>query len=239
MNSGAQRDYKAGNVFTHSVLDALSQGDRNGGCRRLCAQRSEISRKHSAEAVFARNLSAEKSLRVLMAKHYMHVENHPVYNYQDTVAALEATLYAARLVGYAQGFALMRTASDTYKWNLNLSSIALLWRAGCIIRSAFLNDIAEAYHRAPGLSHMLLDRHFGLEVAEALPVWKKSVSIMLKEGLAVPVFSAALNYFLGLTTHHSQANMIQAMRDYFGAHTFERVDSPRGEFFHEQWQEKK
>ena len=121
----------------------------------------------------------------------------------------------------------MRTASDTYKWNLNLSSIALLWRAGCIIRSAFLNDIAEAYHRAPGLSHMLLDRHFGLEVAEALP------------GLAVPVFSAALNYFLGLTTHHSQANMIQAMRDYFGAHTFERVDSPRGEFFHEQWQEKK
>lgn len=86
---------------------------------------------------------------------------------------------------------------------------------------------------------MLLDRHFGLEVAEALPVWKKSVSIMLKEGLAVPVFSAALNYFLGLTTHHSQANMIQAMRDYFGAHTFERVDSPRGEFFHEQWQEKK
>jgi 6-phosphogluconate dehydrogenase len=76
-------------------------------------------------------------------------------------------------------------------------------------------------------------------VAEALPVWKKSVSIMLKEGLAVPVFSAALNYFLGLTTHHSQANMIQAMRDYFGAHTFERVDSPRGEFFHEQWQEKK
>lgn len=124
----------------------------------------------------------------------------------------------------------MRTASDTYKWNLNLSSIALLWRAGCIIRSAFLNDIAAAYHRAPGLSHMLLDRHFGLEVAEALPVWKKSVSIMLKEGLAVPVFSAALNYFLGLTTHHSQANMIQAMRDYFGAHTFERVDSPRGEF---------
>ena len=192
-----------------------------------------------AEAVFARNLSAEKSLRVLMAKHYMLVENHPVYNYQDTVAALEATLYAARLVGYAQGFALMRTASDTYKWNLNLSSIALLWRAGCIIRSAFLNDIAEAYHRAPGLSHMLLDRHFGLEVAEALPVWKKSVSIMLKEGLAVPVLSAALNYFLGLTTHHSQANMIQAMRDYFGAHTFERVDSPRGEFFHEQWQEKK
>ena len=169
----------------------------------------------------------------------MHIENHPVYNYQDTVSGLEGTLYAARLVGYAQGFALLRTASDTYKWNLNLSSIALLWRAGCIIRSAFLNDIAEAYRRAPGLSHLLLDEHFGMEVAEALPIWKKSVGVMLKEGLAVPVLSAALNYFLGLTTNRSQANMIQAMRDYFGAHTFERVDSPRGEFFHEQWQEEK
>ena len=191
-----------------------------------------------AEAVFARNLSAEKNLRVLMAKHYIHAENHPVYNYQDTVAGLESTLYAARLVGYAQGFALMRTASEQYGWNLNLSSIALLWRAGCIIRSAFLNDIAEAYRRAPGLSHLLLDEHFGLEVTEALPAWKKYIGVMLKEGLAVPVLSAALNYFLGLTTNHSPANMIQAMRDYFGAHTFERVDSPRGEFFHEHWEAK-
>lgn len=188
-----------------------------------------------AEAVFARNLSAEKELRIQMAKHYIHSENHPVYNYEDTIAGLESTLYAARLVGYAQGFALMRKASDQYGWNLNLSHIALLWRAGCIIRSAFLNNIAEAYQRAPGLSHMLLDGHFGMEVAEALPAWKKQVGIMLKEGLAVPVLSAALNYFLGLTTNHSPANMIQAMRDYFGAHTFERVDSPRGEFFHEHW----
>lgn len=90
-----------------------------------------------AEAVFARNLSAEKNLRVLMSKHYMHVENHPVYNYQDTVIGLESTLYAARLTGYAQGFALMCTASEQYGWKLNLSTIALLWRAGCIIRSAF------------------------------------------------------------------------------------------------------
>lgn len=191
-----------------------------------------------AEAVFARNLSAEKNLRVLMSKHYMHTENHSVYNYQDTVAGLESTLYAARLVGYAQGFALMRTAGEQYGWKLNLSTIALLWRAGCIIRSAFLNDIAEAYRRAPGLSHLLLDEHFGLEVAEALPVWKKYVGVMLKEGLAVSVLSAALNYFLGLTTNHSPANMIQAMRDYFGAHTFERADSPRGEFFHEHWENK-
>jgi 6-phosphogluconate dehydrogenase len=190
-----------------------------------------------AEAVFARNLSAEKNLRVLMSKHYMHVENHPVYNYQDTVIGLESTLYAARLTGYAQGFALMCTASEQYGWKLNLSTIALLWRAGCIIRSAFLNDIAEAYHRAPGLSHLLLDEHFGREVMEALPAWKKYIGVMLREGLPVPVLSAALNYFLGLTTNRSPANMIQAMRDYFGAHTFERVDSPRGEFFHEHWED--
>ena len=190
-----------------------------------------------AEAVFARNLSAEKNLRVLMSKHYMHVENHPVYNYQDTVIGLESILYAARLTGYAQGFALMCTASEQYGWKLNLSTIALLWRAGCIIRSAFLNDIAEAYHRAPGLSHLLLDEHFGREVMEALPAWKKYIGVMLREGLPVPVLSAALNYFLGLTTNRSPANMIQAMRDYFGAHTFERVDSPRGEFFHEHWED--
>ena len=140
-----------------------------------------------AEAVFARNLSAEKNLRVLMSKHYMHVENHPVYNYQDTVIGLESTLYVARLIGYAQGFALMCTASEQYGWKLNLSTIALLWRAGCIIRSAFLNDIAEAYHRAPGLSHLLLDEHFGREVMEALPAWKKYIGVMLREGLPVPV----------------------------------------------------
>ncbi|WP_455674669.1 decarboxylating NADP(+)-dependent phosphogluconate dehydrogenase [Phocaeicola sp.] len=227
-----------GGYLLDSILDAAGQKG-TGRWSVINALQLNTPLDVIAEAVFARNLSAEKNLRILMAKHYMRVDNHPVYNYQDTMAGLESTLYAARLVGYAQGFALMRTASDQYNWNLNLSTIALLWRAGCIIRSAFLNNIAEAYRRAPGLSHMLLDEHFGLEITEALPAWKKSIGIMLKEGLAVPVLSAGLNYFLGLTTNHSPANMIQAMRDYFGAHTFERIDSPRGEFFHEHWQEKK
>lgn len=188
-----------------------------------------------SEAVFARNLSAEKHLRMLMAEHYVHAENHSAYNCHDTLIGLEATLYAARLVGYAQGFALMRTASETYKWNLDLSSVAMLWRAGCIIRSDFLNDIAEVCLRRPELPHLLLDRNFGTKVVEALPVWKKMVGFMLEEGFAVPALSAALNHFLGLTTRYSQANMIQAMRDYFGAHMFERVNSPRSEFFHGQW----
>lgn len=189
-----------------------------------------------AEAVFVRGLSAQKALRVQMSKYYMPVENHPVYNYQDTVAGLESALYAARLMGYAQGFGLMRAAGEQYGWRLDLSAIALSWRAGCIIRSAFLNDIAAAYRRTPGLAHLLLDARFGQEVARALPAWKKYVGIMLKEGLAVPALSAALNAYLGLVTLHSPANLIQAMRDCFGAHTFERIDSPRGTFFHEHWE---
>ena len=113
-----------------------------------------------AEAVFARNLSAEKNLRVLMSKHYMHVENHPVYNYQDTVAGLESTLYAARLIGYAQGFALMRTASEQYGWKLNLSTIALLWRAGCIIRSAFSERHCRGLSPCAGIVASVAGRAF-------------------------------------------------------------------------------
>lgn len=227
-----------GGYLIDSILDAAGQ---KGTGRWSVMNALELNTPLDviAEAVFARNLSAEKNLRISMSKHYTSTWNHSVYNYQDMVAGVEATLYATRLVGYAQGFALMRMASEQYKWNLNLSSVALLWRAGCIIRSAFLNQIAEAYRCTPGLPHLLLDVHFSKEVSEALPAWKNSVGIMLKEGMAAPAFSAALNYFLGLTANHSQANMIQAMRDYFGAHTFERTDSPRGEFFHEQWQIKK
>ena len=113
-----------------------------------------------AEAVFARNLSAEKNLRVLMSKHYMHVENHPVYNYQDTVIGLESTLYVARLIGYAQGFALMCTASEQYGWKLNLSTIALLWRAGCIIRSAFSERHCRGLSPCTGIVASVAGRAF-------------------------------------------------------------------------------
>ena len=217
------------------ILDAA--GQKGTGCWSVIdSLQLNVPLDVIAEAVFARNLSAEKSLRELMEKHYVRMDNYPVYNDRDAIAGLENTLYAARLVGYAQGFALMRAAGERYGWKLDLSAIALLWRAGCIIRSSFLNNIAEAYCRAPGLSHLLLDGYFGREVAEALPAWKKYVGVMLKEGLPAPVLSAALNYFLGLTTGHSSANLIQAMRDYFGAHTFERTDTPRGEFYHELWE---
>ncbi len=191
-----------------------------------------------ASAVFARNLAAHKEMRSMMSHHYSVSSLHPVYNSNELIPMLEQTLYCSRLVGYAQGFTLMKKASDEYKWNLDLSTIALLWRAGCIIRSAFLNEIAQVYENTPLMGNLLLDDHFGSAIRKGLVAWEKSIGIMLREGLPAPVLSASLNYFLGLINNNSNANMIQAMRDYFGAHTFERVDSPRGEFFHENWIDK-
>ncbi|WP_024993435.1 decarboxylating NADP(+)-dependent phosphogluconate dehydrogenase [Phocaeicola paurosaccharolyticus] len=186
-------------------------------------------------AVFARNLASNKELRSVMHNHYNLNEHTPVYDGKDLISILESSLYAARLVGYAQGFSLMHVASEEHRWNLDYSSIALIWRAGCIIRSSFLNEIASVYKESPFIQNLLLDDDFNRAIKSALPQWKKGVSYMLKEGFPVPVMSASLNYFLGLVTKNSNANMIQAMRDYFGAHSFERVDCPRGEFFHENW----
>lgn len=222
-----RRKEREGGYLIDRILDAAGQKG-TGRWSVANALQQDTSLDMIAGAVFARNLSGEKELRTLMSARYVRMGNRLAYPCEDTVAALEHTLYAARLVGYAQGFVLMRKASDRYRWSLDLSAVALLWRAGCIIRSEFLNDLAEAYRREPHLPHLLLDSRFGAEVTEALPAWQKSAGILLKEGIAAPVLCAGLNYFLGLTTRESQANMIQAMRDYFGAHTFERTDSPRG-----------
>lgn len=226
---------KDGNYLLDRILDAAGQKG-TGRWSVINALQLHMPLDVIAAAVFARNLSAAKALRMQLGEQLAATSTIPVYHYQDTVAELEQTLYAARLVGYAQGFALMHTASEQYGWNLNLSSIALLWRSGCIIRSAFLNDIAEAYRQTPRPAHLLQDKRFGKEVAHALPAWGKCVGILLKERIAAPVLSASLNYFLALTTPHSSANLIQGMRDYFGAHTFERTDAPRGEFFHAHWE---
>lgn len=189
-----------------------------------------------ATAVFARNLSAEKPLRIKAARAYRREDDSlPVYDRKELIGQIRDTLYASKLVSYAQGFGVMRKASETYEWNLNLSTIALIWRAGCIIRSAFLDDIAGAFGQGATLPDLLLAPHFREELMESLPSWRKVVSVAALEGMAVPAFASALNYFYGLTTEHSAANLIQAQRDYFGAHTFERVDEERGKFFHEDW----
>lgn len=188
-----------------------------------------------ATAVFARNLSAEKELRERASAEYKRNELQPLYDRKETLLQIHDTLYASKIVSYAQGFGVMKRASLEYKWELNLSTIALIWRAGCIIRSSFLDNIARAFGQDASLPDLLLAPYFVEEMKMALPAWRKVVGVAATEGLATPAFSSALNYFYALTTANLPANLIQAQRDYFGAHTFERVEAERGKFFHELW----
>jgi 6-phosphogluconate dehydrogenase len=187
------------------------------------------------EAVFARCLSALKDERTLAAK--VFAREVPAYkgDRAELVEAIRQALYASKIVSYAQGYALMRAAANTYGWNLNYGGIALLWRGGCIIRSAFLGKIKEAFDRDASLSNLLLDPYFTDTVKACVPAWRRVVATAVGAGIPVPAMSAALSYFDGYTTGRLPANLLQAQRDYFGAHTYERVDRPRGEFYHTNW----
>ena len=188
-----------------------------------------------ATAVFERSLSAQKSLREESSKQFVCQRTEVVYNKPEMVKDIYAALYASKLVSYAQGFAVLQRASDTFGWKLDLASIARMWRGGCIIRSIFLNDIAAAFEVKDKPRHLLLAPYFKEEIKQLLSGWKHLVVQAMKEELPVPAFSSALNYFYSLVSAKLPANMIQAQRDYFGAHTFERVDELRGQFFHENW----
>jgi 6-phosphogluconate dehydrogenase len=187
------------------------------------------------ESVFARCLSAIKEERVEASK----VLSGPVPSYggdrSEFIKDIKSALYASKIVSYAQGYTLMREAAKEYGWDLNYGGIALLWRGGCIIRSVFLGKIKEAFDQNPGLANLLLDPFFKEKVEEAQEGWRKVVATALVHGIPVPAFTTALNYFDGYRSERLPANMLQAQRDYFGAHTYERVDRPRGEFFHTNW----
>jgi 6-phosphogluconate dehydrogenase len=148
---------------------------------------------------------------------------------------LRQALYAAKIVSYAQGYMLMRAAAKEYGWNLNNGGIALMWRGGCIIRSAFLGKIKEAFDNDPGLTNLLLDPYFKGAVESAQAAWRRVVSRAVQLGIPVPAMSSGLAFFDGYRNQRLPANLLQAQRDYFGAHTYERVDRPRGEFFHTDW----
>ncbi|MCM1108768.1 MAG: decarboxylating NADP(+)-dependent phosphogluconate dehydrogenase [Clostridium sp.] len=187
-----------------------------------------------AEAVFARMLSALPDERKLAASLY------PPLPYPDTQLSPEdigQALYAAKIVSYAQGFSLLKRASEQHNWNLDFGQLALIWRKGCIIRSAFLQRITEAYTRKPYLENLLFDDYFHREIIRLLPAWRRVVSDGCQNGIALPALCASLSYFDGLRTTHSPANLIQAQRDYFGAHTYERTDRPAGEMFHTHWED--
>ena len=187
------------------------------------------------EAVFARCLSAMKVDRVEASKAYKR--EIPAFT-GDKAAFIESirkALYASKIVSYAQGYTLMRTAAKTYGWNLNYGGIALMWRGGCIIRSVFLGKIKEAYDKNPELSNLLLDPYFKETVEKLVPAWREVASAAVSYGIPAPTMTSALSYFDGYTTERLPANLLQAQRDYFGAHTYERLDAERGKFFHTNW----
>ena len=188
-----------------------------------------------AEAVFARNLSAMKEARIEASKILKGPNAVLPKNKKSFIRSLEQSLYAAKIISYAQGFALMKAASEYYKWNLAYGNVAMIWRGGCIIRSKFLNNIQQAYGKNPGLTNLILDPYFREQIGAAQKGWRDVVSQALINGVPVPAMTSALTYYDGFRSERLPANLLQAQRDYFGAHTYERVDRPRGEFFHSVW----
>ncbi|HNY85039.1 MAG TPA: decarboxylating NADP(+)-dependent phosphogluconate dehydrogenase [Candidatus Hydrogenedentes bacterium] len=187
------------------------------------------------EAVFARCLSALKEERVRAAKMFPAQGTAFSGDRDAFVNDLRQALYASKLVSYAQGYQLMRAAAAHYGWNLNYGGIALMWRGGCIIRSVFLGKIKEAFDRNPDLENLLLDPFFADVITKAQASWRRVVSKAVEMGVPIPAIASALNFFDGYRSERLPANLLQAQRDYFGAHTYERVDKPRGEWFHTNW----
>jgi 6-phosphogluconate dehydrogenase len=187
------------------------------------------------ESVFARCLSAKKEERVAASKELTGPKPSFTGDRTAFIADLKNALYAAKIVSYAQGYLLMREAAKEYGWRLNYGGIALMWRGGCIIRSVFLGKIKEAFDRNPELTNLLLDPFFKEKVLAAQDSWRKVVVTAIQNGIPAPSLSAGLTYFDGYRTARLPANLLQAQRDYFGAHTYERIDRPRGEFFHTNW----
>lgn len=187
------------------------------------------------ESVFARCLSAQKDLRVKASK----VIEGPKAKFEGDKAQmindLKDALFGAKIISYAQGYDLMMEAAKEYGWNLNYGGIALMWRGGCIIRSAFLGDIKKAFDSNPNLANLLLDPYFKGKVETAQAGWRRVCATALANGIPVPALTSALCYFDGFRSERLPANLLQAQRDYFGAHTYERIDKPRGEYFHTNW----
>ncbi|MBN1673437.1 MAG: decarboxylating NADP(+)-dependent phosphogluconate dehydrogenase [Kiritimatiellae bacterium] len=187
------------------------------------------------EAVFARCLSAIKEERVAASGKLAGPKATFKGDKKKMVADLEQALYASKIVSYAQGYQLLRSAAAEYGWNLNNGGIALMWRGGCIIRSAFLGNIKKAFDRDPKLTNLMLDPFFAKALAKAQKSWRRVAATAVELGIPMPAITAALAYYDGYRSQRLPANLLQAQRDYFGAHTYERVDRKRGEFYHTNW----
>jgi 6-phosphogluconate dehydrogenase len=187
------------------------------------------------EAVYGRTLSALKEERVAASKVLSGPKPKFEGDKKQFINDLKNALYASKLVSYAQGYVLMKYAAKEFSWNLNYGGIALMWRGGCIIRSVFLGKIKEAFDKNSNLSNLLLDPFFKEKIESSQEGWRRVIASSVTNGIWIPALSTALNYFDGFRNSRLPANLLQAQRDYFGAHTYERVDKPRGEFFHTNW----
>ena len=188
-----------------------------------------------SEAVFARCLSALKEERVAASKHLKGPKAAYAGSREELIRAVRDSLYASKICSYAQGFALMRAASEQYEWKLNYGEIAMIFRGGCIIRARFLQRIKDAYDREAGLTNLLLDPYFKDIIEKTQHNWRKIVAESALSGIPVPAFAASLAYFDSYRSERLPANLLQAQRDYFGSHTYERLDQPKGRFFHLDW----
>ncbi len=223
-----------GDPVLEKILDVAGQKG-TGRWTAIAALESGIPLTLISEAVLARFLSALKDERVEASRVLKGPQAAFNGDRAGLVEDIRQALYAAKIISYAQGYMLMRNAAAEFGWNLNYGGIALMWRGGCIIRSIFLGKIKEAYDKHPGLSNLLLAPYFTGEIAEAQAAWRRVVGQAAQYGVPLPAMSSALAFYDGLRYEHLPANLIQAQRDYFGAHTYERVDRPRGEFFHTNW----
>lgn len=230
----AKKDDETGNPIIDVILDTAGQKG-TGKWTSIAALDLGVPAQTIAEAVFARTISALKEERVAASK----VLRGPSPNYDgdkaEFVETVRKALLCSKICSYAQGFQLMRAADEEYHWKLNFGNIALLWRAGCIIRAQFLDTIKAAFDRNPQLSNLLLEDYFRSVTESSQGAWRHVVSKAVELGIPVPAFSSALAYYDSYRADRLPANLLQAQRDYFGAHTYERVDKPRGQFFHTEW----
>src|SRR5437867_4683189 len=223
-----------GQPLVDKILDSAGQKG-TGKWTVIASQDLGIPITLVAEAVYARSISALKDERVTASKKLKGPKPVIKGDSKQFIESIRQALYASKIISYTQGYMLMRAAAKEYNWNLNYGGIALMWRGGCIIRSRFLSRIKEAFDKNPKLTNLLLDKFFKGEIKKAQRSWRNVVAVAAKKGIPVPAFSTALAFYDGYRSERLPANLLQAQRDYFGAHTYERIDQPRGQFFHTNW----
>jgi len=223
-----------GKPLVDKILDAAEQKG-TGKWTGISALDMGIPLTMVVEAVLARSLSALKDERATASKALSGPTSKLTGDQKAFVDDLQEAVYASKIMSYTQGYMLMRAAAKEYNWNLNYGGIALMWRGGCIIRSVFLGKIKQAFDKNGNLSNLLLDPYFKEQVGAAQPGWRRVVAKAVQKGIPVPAMSSALAFYDGYRRERLPANLLQAQRDYFGAHTYQRVDKPRGEYFHTNW----